>query len=304
MPIDILEAAGELPDHLPLWRYMKLSTLLLLLEGTSFWPSVATLRANDPLEGELHPEPPWVNSALNSRHGRLAADELDEWLLACSQDWERRHQELNKNNPQSNTAFFADHYQRELARRRAVWCWFASDIESAGMWSVYGHSGIAVGTTVGALKRALPDVRHYQMSRIRYADRRTSSDRYFNPEDQHDKPYIHRPHFIKGREYEHEREVRIVTVCNGHERGISIRNIDSDELIRVIILSPIWPTAEANAVAAELRRHNWKNAPVIKNSELLGSAPETYELHERMDIAFSQLGEYSEEGLPQLMKEL
>src|SRR5947208_10696504 len=79
--ISILQEAGELPDYLPLWRYMKLSSLFLLLEGTSFFPSIATLRAADPLEGNLHPDAPWLNSALSQLHGQPEADKLDEWLL-------------------------------------------------------------------------------------------------------------------------------------------------------------------------------------------------------------------------------
>jgi hypothetical protein len=57
-------------------------------------------------------------------------------------------------------------------------------------------------------------------------------------------------------------------------------------------------------VRAVLANHDWKNPPIIKNSELLGSAPETHEIHERLDIFFGDLDEYTEDGLPQLMREL
>ena len=36
-----------------LWRYMKLSTFLLLLDGKAWLPSIATLQSTDPLEGCL-----------------------------------------------------------------------------------------------------------------------------------------------------------------------------------------------------------------------------------------------------------
>lgn len=304
MPIDVIEHAGDLPDHLPVWRYMKLSSLFLLIEGSSFFPSVATLRAADPLEGDLHPDPVWVNGALAKIHGQPAADQLDEWLLAGTEEWVRRHHELNKDDPQHNTVFFVDLYQRQLAKRRAVWCWFASDIESAGMWSIYGRGGVAVGTTVGALKTALPDNRHFQISRIRYADRRSSSRNRFNPEAPSDTPYIHRPHFIKGREYLHEQELRVATFCHGQEKGVAVRNIKSDGLIREIVLSPIWPHGEAKAVAAVLRKQQWQTSPVIRSSDLLGSIPEDDETHERFEVFFSEFGEYTEEGVPQLMREL
>jgi DNA repair photolyase len=42
------------PDTL--WRYMKLSTFLLLLEGKAWFPSVASLRESDPLEAALGDE--------------------------------------------------------------------------------------------------------------------------------------------------------------------------------------------------------------------------------------------------------
>jgi len=304
MPIEVLEQAGALPDNLPLWRYMKLSSLFLLIEGATFFPSIATLRAADPLEGDLQPDPPWVSGALAKLCGQPAADELDEWLLAGAEDWARRYHELNKDNPQHNTVFFVDLYQRQLAKRRAVSCWFASDIESAGMWSIYGRGGVAVGTTIGALKNALPDNRHFQISRIRYADRRCSSPDRFNPEAPADRPYIHRPYFIKGREYHHEQEVRVVTFCYGQEKGVTVRNIKSDGLICEVILSPLWPHGEAKAVAAVLRKHPWQNEPVIRSSDLLGSMPENEETHERFEVFFSEFGEYTEEGVPQLMREL
>jgi hypothetical protein len=304
MPVEVLEHAGELPDSLPLWRYIKLSTLFLLLKGTSFFPSVATLRAADPLEGDLHPAAPSLNSALSKIHGQPGVNELETWLLETAEEWIRNYHNLNKNNAQFNTELFADLYQRQLAKRRAVWCWFSSDIESAGMWSVYGHGGVAVGTTVGALKNALPDNRHFQLSRIRYADRRVSSPHRFSPRRKKDAPYIHRPHFIKGREYMHEQEVRVATFCHGQEKGATIRKIAAGRLVREIILSPIWPHGEAKAVAEILRKQDWPSPPRIRMSSLLGSAPEDNEVNERFDSFFDDLGEYTEEGVPQLIREL
>jgi|HubBroStandDraft_4_1064222.scaffolds.fasta_scaffold87630_2 hypothetical protein len=303
MAVDLLEQAGALPDGLPLWRYMKLSTLLLLLEGTTFFPSVATLRASDPLEGSLHPEVAWLSSALSKLHGQPAADELDSWLLDNVEEWVRKYQERNKENPDLNTPFFADLYVSQLAKRRAVWCWFASDIESAAMWSVYGHGGVAVGTTMGAMKSVLPSKRRFQISRIRYADRDCSSLDRFNPEATSDAVYIHRPHFVKGREYEHEREVRVATLCHGQEKGATIRGIVADEFIREIVLSPLWPHVEAKAVASFLKKQPWKTPPLIRSSTLLGSLPDEEEIHERLDAFFNDSGE-TEDNLPILMREL
>jgi hypothetical protein len=283
---------------------MKLSSLFLLLEGTSFFPSVATLRAADPLEGTLHPDAPWLTSVLSALSGQGEADNLDTWLLTQAQDWEQRYQEANKMNPDANTAFFADLYQRELAKRRAVWCWFASDIESAGMWSIYGHGGVAVGTTVARLKRSLPANRHFQISRIRYADRRPSSLDHFNPESESDAPYTHRPHFVKGREYFHEQEVRVATFCHGQEKGRTVRGIIPNQLIQEIVLSPLWPHGEARAVSAVLKKHQWEKQPIIRTSELVGFSAEDAARSERFEIFFEEYGEFTEEGVPLLIREL
>ena len=299
----MLEQAGPLPDHLPLWRYMKLQTLFLLMEGISFFPSIAKLRSGDPLEGDLHPDAIWLSDALAKLHGAPASNELDDWLVSQASDSERDYQDKNKNDPTANTLFLTSKYLRELAKRRAVWCWFASDIESAGMWSIYGRGGVAVGTTLGALKKSLPSTRHFQISRIRYAGRGRASFTQFNPEAPEDIPYIHRPHFVKGMEYKHEQEVRVATFCHGQKNGTTVRDIDADTLIREIVLSPIWKHREAKAVANLLQKHQWKQRPIIRTSDLLGDLPDQEDISDRFDEFFKQY-EYTEDGVPQLMREL
>ena len=44
--------------------------------------------------------------------------------------------------------------------------------------------------------------------------------------------------------------------CHGQrERQNGIRGILADELIQEIVLSPLWPHAEAKAVSAVLKKH-------------------------------------------------
>ena len=98
---------------------MKLSSLFLLLEGTSFFPSIATLRAADPLEGTLHPDAPRLNTALSNLLGREEADKLDTWLLMHAQDWEQRYQEANKMNPDFNRAFFCKPVSTRISEKES-----------------------------------------------------------------------------------------------------------------------------------------------------------------------------------------
>ena len=60
---------------------MKLSSLLLLLtENTSFFPSVATLRSGDPLEGDLNFDPSMVGHEIEctGSHHRITIRAADK----------------------------------------------------------------------------------------------------------------------------------------------------------------------------------------------------------------------------------
>jgi hypothetical protein len=266
-----IEALGQLPaDHTPLWRYMKFSTLLLLLEGKAFFPSVAKLSATDALEGRLRINPIQLSGRLSklAETGRL--NHLDEWLFERAAAWQQRHQKLNEQDALSNTTWFVQRYIEELQKRRGVWCWYNSDIESAAMWSVYGHAGIAVGSTIEALCASLPDEIAFQIAPIFYNDHRPSAGNHLNPENPDHLPYVHRPHLIKGREYEHEREIRVVTRCYPDETGRLVRRIAFHTLIKRLIISPVLPYQEALAIERFLKSRDWiAPRPQISRSSLL-----------------------------------
>lgn len=269
MKISFLPAELEHESGLKLWRYMKLSTFFLLLERTAFFPSVATLQNVDPLEGDLHPEPEWLIGKLaDLSDGKFK--ELTDWLVSKAEEWERRSLETNGDNAFFSSQILSDIYIRELAKRRAVWCWFASNTESAGMWSIYGHGGIAVGTTLGALSQALPSNHNFQIAQIRYAGREPNAPDRFNPESLGDDPRIHRPHLVKGSEYSSENEVRIVTSCPSGEKGLLVHEISVDKLVHEVVISPLLPYGEAKAIEVQIHKHDWREKPLIRRSSLLG----------------------------------
>lgn len=303
MPVEILSDRSQFRDSLPLCRYMKLSTLLLLLEGKAFFPSVATLRNSDPLEGLLYADAPWLIGKLRDLKGDDAANALDEWLIAQADESEKRSIKANCENPPYFSRALAELYVRELAKRRAVWCWFDSDIESAAMWSIYGHSGIAVGTTLGTLKKALPGTRDFQIAEIKYAKRYPNQPDWFNPESNDGR--IHRPHLVKTLEYGHEKEFRVVTSCLPEEKGTLVRDINWHSFAESIIISPLLPYEEAKAIERLLERHEWKSKPHIHRSSLLGDIAEDEEFAADVTEGWrTQFGEDEEPGLPALIKEL
>jgi hypothetical protein len=157
MSIQVFASDSELDGATPLWRYMKLSILLLLSEGKAFFPSVRTLQASDPLEGTQHHDPTWLFTMFQHLHGSEALSEFESWLM---NEWD----EVSNHNL-SNSGSFAPSYKYQLlceeftkrmAARRAVWCWIRNSYESAAMWSIYAKAGVAIETTWDALQRSLP----------------------------------------------------------------------------------------------------------------------------------------------------
>lgn len=300
MAVDLLPR--ELDRSLPLWRYMKFSTFFLLLEGTAFFPSVRTLKSGDPLEGDLHPEAGWLIGKLEDlSEGNF--DELTAWLRSKGEEWECLSLDAKDQNSSFCSQILAEIYIRELAKRRAVWCWFASHTESAGMWSNYGHNGIAVRTTVGRLLESLPSSHTFQLARIRYAGRDPNSPDRFNPEARDDDLRIHRPHLVKGAEYRCEKEVRVVTACDGDEKGMFVRGINVGRLIEEVVISPLLPREEAEAIKTLIGKHPWNSKPVIHRSSLLGErAVARDETQSAMDEFFRDRA--IESGLPPLVASL
>jgi hypothetical protein len=195
---------------------------------------------------------------------------LDDWLFEHATAAQRQYQEQNKQNPLENTNWFVHRYIEELRKRRAVWCWYNSDIESAAMWSVYGHAGIAVGSTIEGLRTSLPHKVAFQIAPIFYNDHRVSGGNHLNPENPNHLPYVHRPHLIKGREYEHEREIRVVTRCYPDQTGRLVRGIAFHTLIKRFIISPVLPPQEALAVERFLKGLDWTGPrPQISPSTLI-----------------------------------
>jgi hypothetical protein len=300
MPVHFLPL--ELNRNLKVWRYMKLSAFLALLQGAAYFPSVATLKLKDPLEGDLHPEPDWLIGKLRAL-SKSKFKELNQWLVSKGREWERRSLAVKDQDEFFTSRLLADIYIRELAKRRAIWCWIASNTESAGMWSIYGHGGVAVGTTLDALSQSLPNDRHFQIAQIRYAGREPNAPNRFNPESLGDDSRIHRPQLVKGTEYASENEVRVVTRCSSSEKGLLVDKISVDKLVQVVVISPLIPFKEAKAIEGQIANHRWKEKPDIHRSFLLGE--ENIDRDETTARIPELLGDGTvEAGLPPLMDTL
>lgn len=282
-----------------LFRYMKLSTLLLLLEGKAYFPSIASLCKDDPFEGRLFCGPEWLMTVLGG--SRDAEGSLDKWLRKHANSWESELLDSHETSPSLRSQLLSDIYTRELRDRRTAWCWFQNDLESAGMWSVYGDKGIAVRTNLDALKASLPSNRSFQLAKMRYVDRRSSAPEAFDAEGK-DRSLILRPHLLKAIEYQHENEIRVITECPAKCGGVIVEGIDWNILIEDIVISPLLPAQEAAAVKAMLEKFPWQKSVRIERSSLLpDNSMHTFDgLYEAIR---SDRGCY-EPGLPAVIAEL
>ena len=140
----------EIDDDTPIVRYMKLSTLLLLLADRVFLPSLRCLQSDDQLEG-LVPQTVWPN------YGTYMAEitaPFENWLLERA----RTPKVIRREGQNHNAAtlwFLAKTWLEQLSIRRCVWCWNKHTGQSHALWKIYGHRGVAVVSTVGEVKRAL-----------------------------------------------------------------------------------------------------------------------------------------------------
>jgi hypothetical protein len=266
--IQVLGPLTEQNQNPTLFRYMKLSTLLLLLEGKAFFPSVSSLCKDDPFEGELFCEDAWLMTELIAFRGQDTEGKLDRWLLEHASGWEKKSIESPETSASFRSQLLSQIYARELKERRAAWCWFQDDLESAAMWSAYGHKGVAVRTNLNALKSALPSTRPFQVARMRYVDRRPSSENAFDAE-RNDRHLILRPHLLKAIEYKHENEIRVVTECLAKCGGVVVEQIGWRALIEGIIISPLLPVQESEAIKAMLEKYPWEKGVSIERSNLL-----------------------------------
>lgn len=160
------------PNYYTLWRYMNLSAFITLLSERSIY-FARLCEFEDKWEGSLPPEYMWKLYDLPS----AAATAQRQIFL-------------------------------ETMERAVISCWHLNRLESVAMWNLYtkGTDGVAIATTVGRLKDALSDnERHFTLARVQYFER-----------DRGDSKGLSRdplgPILQKRRSYEHENEVRIISL--------------------------------------------------------------------------------------------
>jgi hypothetical protein len=161
------------PDDAVVWRFLDFARFLALIERSSLWFARADL-LGDPREGEFT-------------------------------DVELSHlQELPPSSPAGAGAGRVVASFRKTRRQCFVNCWYKSQHESNARWKRYatGGGGIAVKSSVGAIKRSLKSNQRILIGSVRYLDWAEESTWSLN---------VYSMVFRKHIGYSHESEVRLCT---------------------------------------------------------------------------------------------
>lgn len=210
----------------------------MLLRGKVFVPTIAELRYGDPIEAKS----PCVKT-------KTYFDDLPpedrEWLHTRATDSERRFLEHENLDGSQRSMILMQIWDRELAKRRTIWCWHAADIESMSLWDIYAREGVAIRSTPSRIRESFSPyfVDSALIAEVEYVDQASSNP----PPDCH----FMRPYLIKRRCYRHEREVRAIFPRNSDDpNGHRLLPIDPRKLISEVRISPHLPRSEA----AEIRQ--------------------------------------------------
>jgi hypothetical protein len=230
--ITIVPKTAALGEDAELWRYMRLSTLLMLLRDKVYVPTIAELRAGDPVEAKN------LCKRTRSYFDSLPQDDQD-WLLTRATSGEKAILGHQETGAEQKARTFLAIWNRELAQRRRIWCWHNADIESMALWHIYAREGIAVKTTPARIKKSFDPyfVDKALIAPVSYIDhaREESLTHHFL-----------RPYLFKQRCYQHEREVRIIFPRDSDDPdGRRLLPVDHRQLISGIGISPHIPRSEA-----------------------------------------------------------
>jgi hypothetical protein len=255
------------PDDTPVWRYLDFARFMALLESASLWFARADSFSD---RYELAVPAADMPAARSGAAGILADSRTRDGIV--------RYLAATTGRPRTELAGLPDSEVAGLLLRFAsqalyVSCWQEDEDESAGMWEsfVQGNNGVAVRTTLGALRGVLDAGsadRDVFLGRVEYLDYRAGSWGDF---------HWFAPAFHKRRIFRQEQEIRAVIVWPSYRdladgaadfpaaAGITVP-VDLNLLIRGIVIAPEASPWLSGLVTSVLHRYGLSTVPV--SSEL------------------------------------
>jgi hypothetical protein len=259
-------AQETIDDSTKIIRYMKLSTLLLLLADRVFLPSLRCLQSHDKLEGLLPDTPSVYRDYGETLYPRIK--HCEDWLLQQAGEPKKIPANGSRRNA-VRLSFLAKLWLEQLSIRRCVWCWNRHTGLSHALWKIYGQRGVALVSTVGEVMRAFPE--EFQLRAIvspvsysiprglpieRFVDEVEKASSQMMREENLPFPYL-----FKEAGYRYEDEVRFVfgvhpNLLTDHP-GILIE-IDGKSLVKNFVgdlwIAPDTPREEVGMIRALVKK--------------------------------------------------
>ena len=233
-----------------LWRYVKLSTLFMMLRGKAFIPTLAQLQKDDPTEGLIGVLGEKLTcTASVDEHFAFLREHLQSLVDSdyCTVDEKIAIKENKDDYAHSHHAESLLHkvWVRGLGKRRCIWCWHLSRMESMACWNIYARQGVAVSSDLESIHAGLNGVVPAEAYVIDYSREFSDSITETLPPEER-LLALRSPHLFKQRCYEHEKEVRLVFRTLSREEGVEMEI--NPNFIKKIVLSPYMASSEAAAI--------------------------------------------------------
>jgi hypothetical protein len=238
-----LKIGKSLRDADILWRYMSLDKFIDLVESkTLFFTPLAWYSKTDPFEGYA---PHAVMEAMASVSRRFrdqhieAIEKLAKILPEHAAPQIRQLRENAESHVPTMKALF-----KNISTCMMVNCWYRSPHESEGMWGLYSRGGVAIRTSVGALKSAFADSEQspvIHVGAVKYID---FADTSLKPSDclTEDDQLMG---MLKRIAYAHENEVRMYITREREPGSLALQepaptkvSVNVDKLLEAVVISP------------------------------------------------------------------
>lgn len=266
-----LKIGKSMADHDVLWRYVPLEGLINMLDSQSLhFSPLEAYQNTDPFEGYVPKVAmdAMASISLNSQKLNLAAiDSLEKHIGAHTapekiSEFREAASQLKKE---------MGDVVKKVAKCLTVNCWHRNQHESEAMWRLYSHSGVAIRTTVSAIRAALEMNKQshiVHMGAIKYLD---FADDSLSPADcVTDDGQLFG--MVKRIAYSHENEVRLYITGSIDPKNYAAASpepisldIDAMILIDSLVISPFASISMRKSIQSIAKKYGVASSKVIES---------------------------------------
>ncbi|WP_321871710.1 DUF2971 domain-containing protein [Paraburkholderia tropica] len=276
-----LNVGKSLNDQDALWRYMSLDKFIDLVESQSlFFVPLSWYEKTDPFEGYVPQVAFQALADISKKYRDQHLAQLDKLEGASTLSMpppikqRLRHDLLKLREKVESQVPTMGALAKNIADCTVVNCWYRSTHESEGMWNLYARNGVAIRTSVGALRAALEDgeeVPVVHLGAVKYLD---FADTNLTASDcvTVDGQMIG---MIKRVAYEHEKEVRMYIAPTRPEDSVELYkpeakrvSLNVHSLIESVVISP-FASATIDRSARAVCRWSGVDESFVSRSKLL-----------------------------------